>query len=216
MNNSVLETTIFVIFGYLSGSVLYIDVAQKLFHKGNLSAASEDHNPGTFNAFKQGGFQAGMLTLTGDILKGVIPVSLYLHLCPETAMNGLGFSLVLAAPVFGHIYSCFHHFHGGKGIAVTFGVLLGLVPDWKPVLILAFLFLFFSLIIKINPDSIKTALVFLLLPICSFLFQVWLAVIFGEALIVFGVLARLYTENLQVASMEIRPFWMKAEKQFEE
>lgn len=99
---------------------------------------------------------------------------------------------------------------------MTFGVLLGLVPDWKPVLILAFLFLFFSLIIKINPDSIKTALVFLLLPICSFLFQVWLAVIFGEALIVFGVLARLYTENLQVASIEIRPFWMKAEKQFEE
>lgn len=37
-------------------------------------------------------------------------------------------AIVLTMPVVGHVCSMFDNFHGGKGIAVTFGCLLGLAP----------------------------------------------------------------------------------------
>ncbi len=206
--NSLVYTLAFMLLGYLSGSVLYIRVAEKLFHK-NLTASSSDHNPGAFNAFKNGGFFAGSLTVFGDIFKGILPVALYLHLMPSLVTDW-GVTFVLAAPVFGHIYSCFNHFHGGKGIAVSFGVLLALIPDWAPVLVLAALFLFFSLVVIVRPDSVKTALVFVLLPVFSYMIRIPFSIVAGELLIAADVLARLYRENRQIGRVQIYPFWKSA------
>ena len=56
------RTLCYVIIGYLSGSILYARVFEKLFHKENMIEGSKDRNPGTANAFMRGGFWCGVLT----------------------------------------------------------------------------------------------------------------------------------------------------------
>ena len=80
-----------------------------------------------------------------------------------------GLAFVLFAPVCGHILPVFHKFKGGKGIAVSFGCLLGLFPNMLPLLILAGVFVFFSLIINVKPNLHKTFFVYLVSAIIMIL-----------------------------------------------
>ena len=137
----------YVIGGYLSGSVLYARVMCRLFGAGDALLQSKDANPGTSNAFAYGGFACGVLTLVGDLMKGILPVWLYVR--TGSGITPASLALVLAAPVVGHAFPCFFGFHGGKAIAVSFGCLLGLVPFWGPVLIFAGSFIFFSVVVRI-------------------------------------------------------------------
>ena len=133
------QILLFCITGYLSGSVLYANVFCRLLGKADYLERSTDKNPGTSNAFQYGGFWCGFMTLTCDLAKGFFPVYLYsAQAAPEA-----GLSLVLAAPVIGHILPVFHRFHGGKGIAVTFGCLLGLFPHALPFFLFAGQFILF-------------------------------------------------------------------------
>ncbi len=133
--------------GFLSGSVLYSALLPKKLCHVDITEI-RDHNPGAGNAFLAAGRAVGFLCLFCDLAKGAVPVWLALRqLSPENPW----FALVLAAPVLGHAFSPMRRFHGGKAIAVSFGVLLGLLPDVMPLLVLAGLFLFFSLVVVIRP-----------------------------------------------------------------
>jgi glycerol-3-phosphate acyltransferase PlsY len=81
-------------------------------------------NIGATNVARAAGNTAGILTLVGDILKGLLPVALATHL----GVGDVGLALVALAAFTGHLYPCFLGFEGGKGVAVTLGVLLGLAP----------------------------------------------------------------------------------------
>lgn len=146
-------TFLFFAFGYFSGSILFARVYGTLFNK-DIIGQSKDGNPGTANAFMQGGMLCGTLTLIGDILKGFLPVFLYLKM--SDGVVGFGTALVLAAPVLGHNYSVFYRFEGGKGIAVSFGCLLGLFPRMLPVLILAVCYITLSVVVRISPHYYRT------------------------------------------------------------
>ena len=106
------------------------------------------------NAFMHGGMLCGTLTLIGDILKGFLPVFLFLKVSGGAV--GFGIALVLAAPVLGHNYSVFYRFEGGKGIATSFGCLLGLFPQLVPALILAVCYITLSVIVRISPHYYRT------------------------------------------------------------
>ena len=69
----------FTVFGYLLGSILFARVYGALFGK-DLISNSTDGNPGTSNAFIYGGMLCGTLTLLGDLIKGFLPVFLYLYI----------------------------------------------------------------------------------------------------------------------------------------
>lgn len=144
----------YILLGYLSGSLLWAKFFGNLLAKEDITAVSSDGNPGTFNAFRYGGFWCGCLTLCFDLLKGFLPVMLYCR--SGAALPSLGLALVMAAPVVGHTHSMFHGFRGGKGIAVSFGSLLGLAPNLLPVLILAIVFIAFSVVIIISPHYYRT------------------------------------------------------------
>ena len=154
----------FSLLGYLSGSVLYARIFAKLFSKEDMIANSPDKNPGAANAFRYGGFWCGILTLWGDIMKGFLPVWFFFHESDYLAMPALW--LVIAAPVFGHVFPLFFRFRGGKGIAVTFGCLLGLIPVWQPFAYFAGVFLLFSLIIRITPHFHRTLISYIATLIC--------------------------------------------------
>ena len=146
----------FVVFGYLSGSVLFARIFAAAMGK-DILGSSKDDNPGTSNAFQYGGFFCGTLTLLGDLFKGFLPVWLFLK--TEEALPLL--PLVLAAPVVGHAFPVFYGFHGGKGIAVSFGCLLGLLPHWQPLGVFIGAFLFFSLVVRIKPHFQRTIAAYL-------------------------------------------------------
>ena len=81
-------------------------------------------NIGATNVARAAGPTTGLLTLAGDVAKGLAPV---------LVAGALGRSetvivLVGLAALVGHVYSCFLGFEGGKGVATALGVLLGLAP----------------------------------------------------------------------------------------
>lgn len=204
-----LGTVMFVIFGYLSGSVLYARVFSRVFRREGMLERSRDRNPGTANAFLYGGFWCGFLTLLGDLLKGFVPVFLFLHAdmpeCPYPFWNGL----VIAAPVIGHAFPLFYGGKGGKGIAVTFGCLLGLLPMWRPVAALAVFFLFFSVVLRITPHYHRTLAAYLC-ALFSVLYKAESrAVELGFLMITVTVCVKLFTSKEVREKMGVKLLWMR-------
>lgn len=82
-----------------------------------------DGNPGAFNVFKAGGQKSGYLAVALDVGKGV-PFVFLAHSLFD--LPGPALVAVAVSAILGHAYSPFLQWHGGKAIAVTFGVLLAL------------------------------------------------------------------------------------------
>lgn len=78
-------------------------------------------NPGATNVMRIGGKKAAAITLAGDALKGLLPVLLAKLLGVES----LVLAMVVFAAFLGHLYPIFFGFKGGKGVATSFGVSLG-------------------------------------------------------------------------------------------
>jgi len=88
-------------------------------------------NIGATNAFRILGKGPGILVLLVDALKGWLAVWIGSHVIANyfsgIPPDHLGISAGVTA-ILGHNYTCWLHFKGGKGIATTAGVLLGLMP----------------------------------------------------------------------------------------
>ncbi len=82
-----------------------------------------DGNPGAANIFRAGGGKIGYLAVFLDVAKGVPFVSLAHSVfgLPDIAVVIVGMSAIS-----GHAFSPFLRWHGGKAVAVAFGVLLAL------------------------------------------------------------------------------------------
>ncbi len=200
------RAVLFALAGYLSGSVLFARLAARLFHKPDLFAQSGDQNPGAFNAF-QGGFFCGSLALCGDLLKGFLPVFAYRS--GGGAEQPLLLALVLAAPVMGHILPLFFRFRGGKGVAVTFGCLLGLLPMWQPVILFAAAFLFFSLILRVTSHFYRTGVTYLVTALSFALLDLDRGVLLGFCLIACAVLLRLHLSEEARDKLEVKWLWKR-------
>ncbi|MCM1188785.1 MAG: glycerol-3-phosphate acyltransferase [bacterium] len=154
-----MDQLIMILMGLLCGSVLFGSFLPRVMKGIDVTKLAEDQNPGTANAMKYAGIPVGILCLIGDILKGVIPVHLAAYMGLET---GRLFPFIMAAPVFGHAYSLFHRGKGGKAIAVSFGVLIGLFPVNRELLgLLCLLYIAYSTLIRINPHTRRTRITFL-------------------------------------------------------
>lgn len=184
-----MKTVGFVIGGYLLGSILFGEIFLRLLKGKDIRKEGSDGNPGTFNAFAEGGVLCGTLTLLCDVGKGALPVFLYLQLNGEKPFS-MPLALIMLAPVFGHAFPVYTKFRGGgKAIAVSFGALLGLLPCLLPVSILAFFYLLYSAL-KINPHSRRSILTFLCSAATAFFLLREPAVKLGMALISLVVIAR--------------------------
>ncbi|WP_204310001.1 glycerol-3-phosphate acyltransferase, partial [Stenotrophomonas maltophilia] len=78
-------------------------------------------NPGATNMLRVAGKKLAILTLLGDVGKGLLPVLVARWL-------GLGVmeeAWVGIAAVIGHLYPLYFNFRGGKGVATAAGMLLG-------------------------------------------------------------------------------------------
>lgn len=161
---------IYIFSGYLLGSVLFSKLFGRIIKKIDITEDTIDNNPGSANAFKKGGFWVGFLGLTFDLLKGLFPVLCFVKFEPNL-VNTMWTAFVVIAPVLGHMYPLFFKFHGGKGIATTFGVTLGLIPvSLNPVLILICTYILFSVIVRINPTFYTTVFTYVTALILNLIF----------------------------------------------
>lgn len=110
-----------LILAYLLGSVSAAIIVCRLMGLPD-PRTDGSGNPGTTNVLRLGGKPAALLTLTGDMLKGVIPVLIGRELgMDDMLLSAIGFAAFL-----GHLYPIFFRFEGGKGVATALGVLLAL------------------------------------------------------------------------------------------
>lgn len=198
---------LFAALGYLSGSILYANVFGRIGGKKDLYRESSDQNPGTANAYKYGGFWCGTLTLLCDLAKGFLPVFLYTHFFQVQPTWGL--SVVLAAPVIGHIFPVFYRFHGGKGIATTFGCLLGLILYLHPVLSFAAVFVILSVGLRITPNFYRTLVAYPLTAATMILTGVVPAVWVSFLIVTAIVCLRLYQSKEEKEPIGVKLLWMR-------
>lgn len=193
---------IYMIVGYLSGSILFSKMIPFLFKHVDVTKESDDGNPGAFNAFSLGGPVCGVLSLLLDLLKGALPVMICVtHLGTDSWL----FALVIAAPVFGHAHSIFQKGHGGKGIAVSFGVLIGLLPIWQPLALLIIWYLLFLVAIPSKSNTRKSIYTFFAFGICSIFFVKNFAVMCGCLLIAAIVIHKHYLNAITKKQQEPSP-----------
>ena len=201
-----LRCLLYSLLGYFGGSILYARLAQRLFRCEGMIAESPDQNPGAANAFARGGLACGLFTLAGDVFKGALPVALYLR-----AAQNMDACLipVLAAPVLGHAFPCYFRLHGGKGIAVTFGVLLGLLPYSQPLLLLVVSFLFFSIVVIVRPHSYRTLATYAAVLVAMPLLHIHTSVPAGFGIIGLIVSYRILTAPEEKQALEVSFLWKR-------
>lgn len=120
---SSLTAIVLLIIAYLLGSVCSaILVCRTLGLPDPRSQGS--HNPGATNVLRIGGKGPALLTLAGDMLKGMVPVWVAHALAlPAELISAIGLAAFL-----GHLYPIYFRFEGGKGVATALGVVLALQP----------------------------------------------------------------------------------------
>jgi glycerol-3-phosphate acyltransferase PlsY len=108
---------------YLIGSIASAVIVARIFKLPDPRLAGSG-NPGATNVLRLGGKKAAIITLLGDLGKGLLPVLLLRALAaPDEA---LAVAALLA--FIGHLFPVFFGFKGGKGVATAAGALLGLNP----------------------------------------------------------------------------------------
>ncbi|MCC6915968.1 glycerol-3-phosphate 1-O-acyltransferase PlsY [Nitrosomonas sp.] len=113
------------LFAYLLGSISFAVVASWLFKLPDPRSYGS-RNPGATNVLRSGKKVAAVVTLLGDAGKGwaAVEVAKYME-----NVYGLGADAVAGAALavfLGHLFPVFLAFKGGKGVATSAGILLGL------------------------------------------------------------------------------------------
>lgn len=111
---------VLITFAYLLGSLSTAIIVSKLGHIPDPRTQGSG-NPGATNMLRLGGKKAAALTLLGDMLKGLVAISLASMLTADHTT----LALVGMAAFLGHLYPVFFGFRGGKGVATALGVLMG-------------------------------------------------------------------------------------------
>lgn len=156
--------SLWILGGFLLGGVMFSELLPKRLVQKDVAQLSPDRNPGASNVFLTCGVPMGLLCLGLDMLKGFLPVY---FACQTMDLARGQFALVLAAPVLGHALAPLNHFHGGKCIATAFGEMIALLPVTRIGLCLAGLYIFFSVVVRIKPNRVRSIVSFTLFGLVS-------------------------------------------------
>ena len=169
-----------IIISYLVGSIPTAYIFGRLI-KGVDIRKFGSGNVGATNALRLLGRGWGITVLVLDILKGLLPVVILAQavgpktgLAPETFCTLVGISCIC-----GHNWTLFLRFKGGKGVATTLGVVLGLslkLAGLKVILGLAVL-IWLAVFIASRIISLASIIAALSFPLLAIFFRQPLAII---------------------------------------
>lgn len=163
------------IISYLIGSIPTAYILGKIL-KGKDLRQFGSHNVGATNAFRVLGRGIGITVLFIDIIKGIIPVVFignYL-ISKNTYLSDEIIIVILGIASFcGHNWTIFLNFKGGKGVAVTFGILIGLGMQYSGLRLIfgAVLGVWILSFLISRMVSLASLLSSLALPVFMFLFK---------------------------------------------
>jgi len=118
---------VLILSSYLLGSISFAVVASKLFKLPDPRSYGSG-NPGATNVLRTGKKAAAILTLLGDAGKGWVAVMMTKYLVEVWQLGDEIVAGAALAVFLGHLFPVFLAFKGGKGVATSAGILLGLNP----------------------------------------------------------------------------------------
>jgi len=142
--------TLLVVGAYLIGSLSAAIIICKLMGLPD-PRTQGSRNPGATNVLRIAGKKTAALVLLGDMLKGLIPLLVARAFEVEDHI----LAAVGLAAFLGHLYPIYFGFHGGKGVATSLGILLGL--SWPLAAAVLATWLFMTRVFRISSLSALTA-----------------------------------------------------------
>lgn len=116
----------FLLITYLWGSIPFGYLLTKYSTGKNITEFGSG-NVGSTNVKRIAGKKISIITQLLDMLKGLLPVAIFLIFNTDPALYNYIFLLAIAA-ILGHDFSLFLKFKGGKGVNTTLGASLLLAP----------------------------------------------------------------------------------------
>lgn len=156
-----LKYGIFIVVGYLIGGIPFSYIVSKII--GGIDIREHgSKNSGATNVYRVLGIKAGLLAFLGDFLKGFSIAMVVRHAFgPNEAI------IASMATIFGHCYSIYLKFKGGKGVATSAGMIFGL----SPLIGLCLLVFQFSIIFLTGYMSLASIMAGILFPIFAWIFN---------------------------------------------
>lgn len=184
-----MDYIILSILAYLLGSIPFALVVGKLGYNIDIREHGSG-NLGATNAFRILGVKAGMIVTIADILKGtlaaLLPVFAAYFYDVQASQLFVGLFAVL-----GHTYPIFANFKGGKAVATSGGLILGI----NPLLFFLILCTFFITLYITKYVSLSSMITGVLTTIISFFFKDYILFAFIFALTVFIIIR--HRENIK-------------------
>ncbi|CQR47587.1 Glycerol-3-phosphate acyltransferase [Paraliobacillus sp. PM-2] len=128
-----------LIVAYLIGSIPSGLIVGKIGYNIDIREHGSGNLGGT-NTFRVLGIKAGIIVTLADILKGTLATLLPLLFQVSADINPL---IIGIFAVVGHMYPVFARFKGGKAVATSAGMLLGLSPLLFGMMMLSFFIVLF-------------------------------------------------------------------------
>ncbi len=139
---------------FLIGSIPFSYIIVRIVTGKNIREIGSG-NVGATNAFRAAGPVAGIVSMILDAAKAFVPVIFLKRFFPEPhvfAEPSDYYVICSAFIILGHMYSIFLRFKGGKGVAVSLGILLALFPK----IIMIALFVFIAVLIFTHIVSVAS------------------------------------------------------------
>lgn len=150
-----------VLWSFLMGSIPVGLIVAKL--KGVDLRKVGSGNIGATNVLRTMGKRPALITLAGDMLKGLIPVFISGYILDDPLYSGI----VGLAAILGHDFSIFLKFRGGKGVATSIGVILAYSPLVSVLTVLVWIIVVFMT----RYSSMGAIVSFMLLPLNIYVFD---------------------------------------------
>ena len=136
-----METLIISIIAFFSGAIPFSIILTKILSGKDVREIG-DNNPGAVNAWKSAGAYVGLVVMFLEFLKAILPIAIAIRFFD---FNGYNLVFISLMPIFGHSFSPFLKFRGGKALAVTAAMWLALFQFEAAIVIFGLLAVFFAI-----------------------------------------------------------------------
>jgi glycerol-3-phosphate acyltransferase PlsY len=215
-----LSLLIIIVLSYLAGSIPTAIIVSKYFYGFDIRTKGSKNAGGT-NVFRVLGWKPGLVVMLIDVVKGIFATLVISKIVvdPIPISDPVLIQLIAGmAAIFGHIWTIFANFKGGKGVGTAAGVFIALYP----LAILICFVIWLVLILSTRIVSVGSMLAAISLPIVLFIMKTYSGVevnpiLFSLSIILALLIVFTHRSNIKrlIAGTENRfkPIWERKNSQ---